>query len=462
MRKLLFTTLAVIAVAAVLAPQAEAAVLQFGVYDPVTGQNATDHGGNHTDIMYYPGAPVTGGALESCFTGTPYPVAGGLADGGLGCRAPGVFLLGTTSGNLVDSPINPDPAGAGTEYVIASTYLTNAPGAWAPGACYPHAAVNGTPCVQQFLNIVYNSFQTTDAAAATADLGGGFNPATIVPVGQPVGPNSGKAPLGGGAYYPHVVIPSGILPGPTPGGGFFPTPNVLVPGPVTGNPVIGVQLYRSTTAFASCVPPDFALADLGNLSGSGPTVRWDGTGMDGDKMGVVGGEFYFNDITQNADAPLNYIAVPMLVSDLANPFGVSLFFEGSWGPTGQPGDAFGLPIPATVVSFDADFDPRTGKVTLNWKSAAEQDLSGYNVWRQLSLSGRPVGDKVLVGFVGAAGGPAEYSLTDEPDLSKLGRLARGRPIDADYSLEEVNADGTTNVIKTTSVQVTKSSGRRSR
>jgi hypothetical protein len=132
----------------------------------------------------------------------------------------------------------------------------------------------------------------------------------------------------------------------------------------------------------------------------------------------------------------------------------SLSFEVPGPGSGPIG---GIPTPATVVSFDASFDPRTGKVTLDWKSAAEHNLDGYNIWRELSLNGRPLGDKVNVGFVRATG-PGAYSLTDEPNVKGFARLARGRPIEAAYSLEEVNTDGTTNVIKTASVQLSKSRG----
>jgi hypothetical protein len=148
----------------------------------------------------------------------------------------------------------------------------------------------------------------------------------------------------------------------------------------------------------------------------------------------------------------------VLIPDLGNTEGIEVLYQGSWGPSGQGGEHAGpIPTPATVVSFDASFDPRTGKVTLNWRSAAEQNLDGYNIWRELRLDGRPLGDKAKVGFVPAKG-PSEYALTDEPDVKGFARLARGRPIEATYSLEESNTDGTTNVIKTASVQLSKSRG----
>jgi hypothetical protein len=267
----------------------------------------------------------------------------------------------------------------------------------------------------------------------------------------------------GNTNWVHLEFDELILPGPSPAPGGFPVPTVgfAAVGNPNGDLEHGARVLFSTKAPGTAFPSDYALVYTATHDFGGTNVLAEAYGV----SPATSDNYVNHDIDTVANPNTHYITQPMIGPDALNGGGVEILVPGgSWGVPGPGSLAMSdplVPTPATVVSFDAKFDPRTGKVTLNWRSAAEQELNGYNVWRQLNLDGRPLGEKVLVGFVDAAGGPAEYSLTDEPDASKFGRLARGRPIEATYSLEEVNLDGTTNVIKTTSVQLTKTA-RRSR
>jgi hypothetical protein len=243
---------------------------------------------------------------------------------------------------------------------------------------------------------------------------------------------------------------------------FFSSDNIFSSPDPNGDIMWGVRIFYSTKDPGASVPADYV-----DIKPAHPTYDFKGLGAITGEWGLTGSNVFVNHDTIDVEQYPNthYSTQPMIGPDALCTGGIPVKVHyNSWSVPG-PGPSVpipgSLPTPATVVSFDASFDPRTGKVTLNWKSAAEQSLDGYNVWRQLNLDGRPLGDKVLVGFVPAKG-PSEYTLTDEPDVKKFARLARGRPIEATYSLEEVNTDGTTNVIKTTSVQLSKNRGRRSR
>jgi hypothetical protein len=289
---------------------------------------------------------------------------------------------------------------------------------------------------------------------------GNLDPNTRV-VSHPVGGGSTQVSLSGKLGTPNWVrlrFDGSIIPAPLPDAG--PTEFSAVGDPL-GNAKYGARVYRSTLDPTVSVPADYATA----LTGDGTqTARFDGSTADMSEWGPGAADLYFNDYAVDLVVSPNthYVTGPVLPPDALNPNGIGLYAHGSWLQPGlKSGPSGGLPTPATVVSFDGSFDPKTGKVTLNWRSDSEDNLQGYNVWRKMTLNGRDLGRKQLVQFVQAQG-PGVYTIEDTPDLRRYSRLARGRPIDVIYELEVVNMDGTSTMEKETSMRLSTRTARRAR
>jgi hypothetical protein len=454
------------------------AFYDVGAWPAWPGYNCdqTTSGGVGAWFTYWQKGGAGGGYLESNLNSAgnaePHPSAFDTTPGNI-VGDEGLFSNTNYAAQMGDAALysdDPQVPQAGDTLVYVAAYACKAGdcAAAAPGDCYN--PVDFATSTDSTLHFVYGAGVLTEALSGATAAFYNFGQVTLAsPAAAMDHPAQGASTKVTGAYkgvgnqnWVHLEFDEAVMPGPPAGAlGGFPVPTANFVPAACGNPngdlEHGIRVLSSTVAIGTAVPADYALVydatqDFAGLGGV--TGAWGINGNTNDN-------FVNHDIDALANPGLNYISQPMIGPDALNPDGVPILIHaGSWGSPGPAAPAGGLPTPATVVSFDASFDPRTGKVTLNWRSAAEQSLDGYNVWRQLNLDGRPLGEKALVGFVPAKG-PGEYSLTDEPDVKGFARLARGRPIEATYSLEEVNLDGTTNVIKTTSVQITKTA-RRSR
>jgi hypothetical protein len=238
----------------------------------------------------------------------------------------------------------------------------------------------------------------------------------------------------------------------------------------------GVRVKRSELAPGSATYSSYAaVRPLG--SGHGASVRFDGTGAVAGEWGDLGGgNFYLNDFagsdrTTNANAHYSFTPTFSEPSDtswtlqggLSRDAGIPVLFGGgSWIDFGSRGGSIGgIPTPVSIESFSATFDPRTGRVTLNWKTGS--DTGGtFAILREVWANGKPLGGATEIGSLPSTGRPGDrYSFVDTSlDLSRFSKLTKGAPIDVKYRIEVVNNDGSRSGGAETSIRISTKAGKR--
>ena len=453
MRKTFLLTLACLALAFFVASPATAGTLNFpyAISDYGAGCAYAGHsaiGGQTTDITYWQ-SNANGRYLESDHEDISHPDAEGAVSNGtdngsynrigdLGC------MVSWNSLNLQDGA---QDLGMGDQIVNASIWADDG-----AGSAYTHAAF---PLVTDWTGyiFVFSGLTTNLAGDLSTPIVFGTLAETEITAYDDALDTSvviSQAHEGtGNTNWGHVEWSAA------------PTP--VLNGAVNNmaNAVRGWDVYRSTADPATSRPSDF------NRVNNDGAVRNDGTAVDDPSSGLAaqasgfsaGGSFFFNDrdltlaATGMANEHTHYAITPVLTEGLGGtqwPDGVRAYFEGtSWYPVGTKGPRLSdNPTDAQMVSFSAKLSERGDKVTLEWRTASESGVIGFNIVRKFKLNGQDRGKAVkvnrsLIGAQGVDGGGSVYSFVDT--LRMPPQLKRARGLEIQYELEVVNADGTTSV-----------------